>query len=118
MSGGVSNQEALFSVEDYEGTIVSCTPDAWQSKIVRDHPELEGREEEVETVVAKPEIVLQDRDYPDRKHHIRRTPDGLYMKVVAGYAYANGDSEGTVITAFLQSRLRRGDTVLYVQVRG
>jgi hypothetical protein len=109
---------ALFSVEDYEGAVVECSVGAWQSKIVRDHPELEGQEREVESAVADPEIVLQDRDYPDRKHHIRRTADGLYLKVVTGYAYVDGVSEGTVVTAFLQGRLRRGDTILYVRARG
>jgi hypothetical protein len=118
---GVSSQgdvSALFRVGDYEGTVVECSVGAWQSKVVRDHPEIEGREREVESAVVDPEIVLQDRDYPDRKHHIRRTPDGLYLKVVAAYAYMDGVAEGTVVTAFLQSRLRRGDTILYVRARG
>jgi hypothetical protein len=117
------NVEAVFNVLDFEGTEVLCTRAHWIDKIEFDHPELQGLEAAVEEAVRSPEIVLQDRDYPDRKHHIRRFPEGqyagMYLKVVAGYSYEpnRGSSTGFVVTAFIQDRLRSGDGVLFVSVR-
>lgn len=61
-------------------------------------------------------MVLQDRDYPDRKHHIVRTQDGYLLKVVAAYRPdpGAGELEGRVITAFLLRRLRLGDAIPYM----
>ena len=116
MSG---NPEEFFCVPDYEGVDVLCERARWEEKIVRNRPELDGREDEVIEAIQNPELVLQDRDYPNRKHHIRRAPEGLYLKVVAGYRYdaASGTVLGHFVTAFLQDRLRDGDTLLYIAAR-
>lgn len=106
-----------LDVMDYEGTPVTCTTARWTRKIDANHPELSGKQSSVGEAIASPEIVLQDRDYPDRRHLIRRTSDTLYILVVVEYRYTQGSLAGSMVTAFLCSRLRRGDPVLYVKAR-
>lgn len=95
-----------------------CDAHRWAWKIEANHPELVDRQPDVAHAIAEPEIVLQDRDYGDRRHHIRRDPNGLYIVAVVEYRYASGQAQGLVITAFLRSRLRVGDEVLFVRSGG
>ena len=116
---GDGNSNIVFRVDDYEGTEITCSREQWMSKVERDHPELVGKHEDVRGVIANPQIVSQDRDYPDRKRHIRLNPDGLYLKVVTGYRYdpARAATVGRLVTAFYQDRLREGDEILFIDVR-
>lgn len=109
--------DAAFSVRDYEGVEIVCTRQQWDSKIARDHPELRDRQREVIAAIEQPGMVLQDRDYPDRKHHMVRMPAGHWLKVVVDYEPdpPSGREHGSVRTAFLHRRRRAGDTVLYIQ---
>jgi hypothetical protein len=118
-AGSSEDEDPLISVPDYEGTQIVCTVVRWTSKIEANHPELVGWHELVADILQSPEIVLQDRDYGNRKHHIRQLPDGLYLKVVTEYRYDRSLEGvlGRVVTAFMQSRLREGDQPLYVNAR-
>lgn len=104
-----------FRVRDYAGVEVSCTREHWTSKIERDHPELRDREREAAAAIERPSLVLRDRDYADRKHHVARTRGGLHLKVVAAYRAEpdGGGIVGSVVTAFPLRRLRSGDAILY-----
>ena len=98
---------------------VTCSKARWRIKIEQNRPELIGRERDVQATIAEPEIVFEDRNYPDRKHHIRVLPNGLYLKVVTGYQYDPESQQvrGRFVTAFLQDKLRDGDTPLYMRIR-
>ena len=76
-----------FTTVDYEGVEVTCTSEQWALKVGEGRPELRGRQQEVIEAIERPDIVLQDRDFPGRKHHIRRIDRGLYLKVVVAYRY-------------------------------
>ena len=104
-----------FRVRDYEGVEVICVREHWTSKIEGDHPELRDREGEAAAAIERPSLVLRDRDYHDRKHHIARARDGRYLKVVVAYRSdpAGGEPMGNVVTAFPMRRLRSGDVMLY-----
>lgn len=106
-----------LDVADYEGVRVACDPQRWAQKIDANHPELTGKQAEVAEAIANPEIVLRDRDYPERRHFIRRNVDALYIVAVVEYRYAHGLLTGHLVTAFVRSRLRSDDQVLYVNVR-
>lgn len=99
------NADGLISVTDYEGTTVTCTATHWARKVELNHPELVGRHEEVAEAIRDPHVVMQDRDYRDRKHHIRVLDSGRLLKVVAEYAYDphGGTVTGRLITAFEQA---------------
>jgi len=94
-----------------------CEPHRWAQKIDANHPELSGKQAEVAEAIANPEIVLQDRDYPDRRHFIRRNADALYTVAVIEYRYSRGLLMGHLVTAFVRYRLRSDDHVLYVNAR-
>lgn len=111
------NQLAEIDVNDYEGIRVLCDAQRWANKIDANHPELSGKQDEVAEAIRNPEIVLQDRDYPDRRHLIRRNADSLYIAAVVEYRYSRGSVTGRLVTAFVRYRLRPDDHVLYVNVR-
>lgn len=96
---------------------MQCTEQLWRSKIEANHPELIGKQAEVAAAISQPEIVLQDRDYGNRRHHIRRNTAARYTSAVVGYRYSREGVTGHVITAFERRRLRTDDEVLYVSVR-
>lgn len=106
-----------INVEDHEGVPVGCGSERWREKIERNHPELIGREGDVALAIADPDFVLQDRDYPERRHFVRRVADSLFLDAVVEYRYSHDGLRGSLVTAFLRSRLRRGDPVLYVRRR-
>jgi len=117
VAGG--NDEILIDVPDYQGIRVTCLRERWTEKIEANHPELAGRADDVAEAIRAPEMVSQDRDYGNRKHHIRLQPDNLYLDVVIEYRYTAQTSGpvGRVVTAFLRSDLRRDDEPLYVNFR-
>jgi hypothetical protein len=82
------------------------------------HPELGGQAGVVRGAIADPDLVVFDRDYPNRKHHLqRRSRRGLFVKVVVEYRFSGGEVTGRVVTAYLTDRVRDGDTVTYVRPR-
>ena len=107
----------LFRVRDYEGVEVACSIEQWTAKIQKDHPDLTGREQDAADAVLRPAMVLQDRDYADRKIHILRTPTGHLLKVVVVYERdpRTGTKRGRVLTAYLHRRMRKGDLLLYTR---
>ena len=101
-------------VHDYEGVRVVCDWDRWQLKIEDNHPELSGWESDVARAISDPALVLQDRDFVNRKHHIRKQRNGLFLDVGVEYRQKPGGLPGHLVTAFVRQRLRSGDSVLYV----
>ena len=104
-----------FTAVDYEGVEVTCTSEQWVLKVDKGRPELRGRRQEMIEAIERPDIVLQDRDFPGRRHYVRRIERGLYLKVVVAYGY---DPEldkpvGFLLTVFICGRLREGDEVPY-----
>lgn len=104
-----------FDVLDHQGTPVRCSRDHWCRKIFENHPELSGRQQDVVSAVSDPELVLQDRDYGNRRHFIRRDPAGLYIDVVVEYRHTTEGITGRMVTAMLRARLRSGDRPLFVR---
>ena len=107
----------LFLVRDYEGVGVVCTIERWVTKVLQQHPELVDRRQGMVDAIERPQIVLRDRDHSSRKHHMIRTATGQWLKVVVDYEPdpLTGEQRGTVVTAFLHHRMRRGDSVLYTR---
>jgi hypothetical protein len=114
---GPGNQSWAIDVVDYERTPVQCDSVRWAEKIEANHPELIAEQAAVALAIATPEIVLQDRDYPNRRHLIRRRNDTTYIDAVVEYRYWQHALTGRLVTAFVRSRLRSNDLVLYVNVR-
>lgn len=112
-----SNQELVIDVLDFEGVRVVCDAQRWAEKIDANHPELSGKHDDVPQSISEPEMVLQDRDYGARRHHVRRSANNLYTMVVVEYRYSRGDVTGHLVTAFVRQRLRADDEVLYVKAR-
>lgn len=104
-----------FDVPDYQGTRVRCSRDHWRRKIVENHPELSDRQQDVVETISRPELVLQDRDYGNRRHFIRRDPAGLYIDVVVEYRHMTEGIVGRMVTAMLRARLRANDRPLFVR---
>lgn len=108
----------VFDLIDHNGSAVRCSATAWSNKILANHPELEGREDDIRRTISDPDQVLQDRDYPDRRHFIRRLPrTRFFVDVIVEYAYDEGTVSGRIVTAFVRERVRRGDTVLHARPR-
>lgn len=116
-SGSPNVEPFAIDVFDYEGIRVTCTVQQWSIKIDLGHPELSGEQVAVAEVIADPELVLQDRDYPDRRHLTRRTPEALYLVAVVEYQYLEDALRGRLVTAFLRRRLRSDDHVIFVSIR-
>lgn len=100
---------------DHQGTQVRCSRDHWRRKIVENHPELSDRQEDVVDTISDPDLVLQDRDYGNRRHFIRRDSTGLYIDVVVEYRHMTEGIVGRMVTAMLRARLRSDDWPLYVR---
>lgn len=114
---GPGDQSWAIDVVDYDGTPVHCDSVRWAEKIEANHPEVAGAEAAVALAIKTPEVVLQDRDYANRRHLIRRRSDATYLCAVVEYRYWQHALSGRLVTAFVRSRLRANDLVLYVNVR-
>jgi hypothetical protein len=110
-------QPPAIDVVDYEGTPVRCEATRWAEKIEANHPELVGQQAAVALAIATPELVLQDRDYPNRRHLVRRRSSRTYIDAVVEYRYGQHVLTGRLVTAFVRARLRADDLVLYINVR-
>ncbi|PZC43285.1 MAG: hypothetical protein DK306_002132 [Chloroflexi bacterium] len=113
--------DPVIDVHDYEGVRVSCTRQRWTDRIEANHPELQQRASEVADAIQNPELVFEDRDYPNRKHHLVRTPDNPYGSLLAtiveyGYDTESGVTIGRIVTAFYKTRIRDDDTPLFISL--
>ena len=108
-----------FACSDRDGIRVSCDEREWYDHIVDEHPEVDGREEEIRLAISDPFAVYQDANHPDRKLYYRLTtqmPAPLmlgYIRVVVQYRKRSREVRGQVITAFLSPKIREGDTQLW-----
>lgn len=111
------DEELVFEILDYLGTRVVCTNAQWRSKIVERHTELASRLDEVLDAISHPTLVLQDRDFPARRHFLRPAGDHLYIVVVVQYPFVQPPVVGSFVTAFFRSRLRSDDRVTFSDER-
>ena len=98
---------------DYLGVTVTCSEERWRSKVVAVHPDMQGKDSLIRAAIRDPDLVLQDRGRPSRKHHLRQAADGRHMMVVVEYDYGSEPVRGRLVTAFTRRRRRRGDVLLY-----
>lgn len=98
---------------DYMGVRVTCTEERWRDKVEASHPNMRGKENLVRRAITDPDIVMQDRGRPSRKHHLREEPGGRHVMVVVEYEYGPEPIRGRLVTAFMRRRPRRGDVLLY-----
>jgi hypothetical protein len=92
-------------MRDQFGREVVLTDAAW-SHIRQRRPGMAGYESRVQAAVATPDVVTWDAEYDDRENFYRRAPGRLYLKVCVTY---DADGNGTVITAYLTRRVKRGE---------
>lgn len=104
-----------LNVFDFEGIPVGCTAERWDEKVTRNHPELIGHENEVAMAIRDPALVFQDRDYAVRRHFIRGFGESLFLDVVVEYQRLPDGLRGRLVTAFLRTRLRLGDPLIYIR---
>ncbi|MPZ98404.1 MAG: hypothetical protein GEU80_03530 [Dehalococcoidia bacterium] len=114
-----SEADWIFSTADIEGRPVRCSRDLWSTKIAADHPELVGCEMDVRAAIEDPDLMLQDRHIPERRHYLVRRGT-TWLKVVVAFPPASALEvrAGVVVTAYIQARLRRGDILLYARPTG
>lgn len=98
---------------DYLGITVTCSEERWRDKIESSHPNMQGKEDMVRAAIRDPDLVMQDRSRPSRKHHLWQQPDGRYTMAVVEYEYRPEPIRGRLVTAFMRRRTRRGDVLLY-----
>ena len=122
--GRVSNDEQpaapLFRVLDYEGVEVVCTIERWGAKVGQQHSELAHRQQDVMNAIERPRMVLQDRYYRNRRHHMVLTSPGRWLRVVVEYRRdpRTGGVWGMLVTVFEHRRMRSGDSLLYRSEEG
>lgn len=100
---------------DRDGVPVSLAPDRWRTKIGASHPEMLDRLADVVRAIELPDVVLQDREFARRRHHLWRDDSGAFVTVVVQYTYTEHGIVGTVVTAFIRRRLRSGDVILFAR---
>lgn len=105
----------LFRVLDYEGVEVVCTIERWDAKVDQQHSELAHRQQDVMNAIERPRMVLQDRYYRNRRHHMVPAAPGRWLRVVVEYHKdpRTGRVWGMLVTAFEHRRMRPGDSLLY-----
>ncbi|MCC7364655.1 MAG: hypothetical protein IT303_09800 [Dehalococcoidia bacterium] len=111
----MADQPAI-DCRDVSGTPVRCSRERWVGKIEANHPELRDRPGDIAGVIEAPDWVLQDRQYGNRRHHIRLQANGLFLVAVVEYRYVEQGVAGHLVTAFLRTKLREGDKVLYSHI--
>lgn len=92
----------MIEERDFEGVSFECTGERWLGKVVASHPELAARTDDVRAAITDPSLVIADRDYTNRKHHIRGIGLDLLIDVVVEYRYWPEGVQGRVVTAFLR----------------
>ena len=106
---------AHFTCVDCYGFRVICDEAEWFGHILRDHPEMDGCEQEVIRALTDPCDVRHDRGHPDRRLFYgltNKAPTGLrlgYVRVVVQYRSRGNRVRGHVVTAFPSQRIRQGD---------
>ena len=100
----------VFEATDYEGTPVVLSRATWHAKAGNDtlgtHPEIRGYLEDVEAIMASPDLVLQStRDARTRLFYRLRVGRGdfigKHLVVVVKYVQQAGGRRGYVSTIYL-----------------
>ena len=104
----------LFDVEDPLGRRIRLSENQWYGHVLDQHPELATMVIEVQAALTHPDLICTDAVKASRVCHYRRTSYGSspkYMKVIVHRE--SGAVAGEVITAFMASRRRSGEEVIY-----
>src|SRR5438105_3503406 len=99
---GDSETSDSFRVQDPRLRWVRCTKQRWTRHILTGHPEMAGREDDVQRTIKTPEfnIIYRSHQYELCDVYYRQVQVGksrLYVKVVVRFASPEGDGE--VVTA-------------------
>jgi len=97
--------EVLFTVPTPLGFAVRTTRQYWEL-IQRKHPEVIGKEEEVQNCLRQPELVR--RSTQDRAVYLFYLSQPPYYLVVVTKRL---DGEGFMITSYLTDKVKEGETV-------
>jgi len=96
----------LFEVKSYDGRRIRLTEVQWLH-IVFFHPEVEGEQNRIKSVLKKPEVVVEGATSDTKVCYrmFRVTPvSRKYLAVVIKVL----DGEGFIMTSYFTERIRRG----------
>jgi len=96
----------LFEVKSYDGRRIRLTEVQWLH-IVFFHPEVEGEQNRIKSVLKKPEVVVEGATSDTKVCYkmFRATPvSRKYLAVVIKVL----DREGFIMTSYFTERIRRG----------
>lgn len=96
----------LFEIATPLGFVVRCSRDYWEFLVSQKHPVLDGRERDIERVLAEPQEVRRSRKDTDVYLFYRRS-DNYWLCAVAR---REGEA-GFLITAYLTDTMKIGVTV-------
>jgi hypothetical protein len=87
----------IFTTSDIKGNVVICATSTWNSHIERRHPEMRGRESDVQDAVSAPDAVFKSSVSPTALIHEKVTTDFVQIRVVTTYDHIAGFENGTTI---------------------
>jgi len=95
--------ECIFEVIDKSGRKIRLTEKQW-NHIIKKHPDLSGKEEEIKEVLKRPDIILSHKfdDNSRNYYHYDKKEKGYLFVAVK---YLNGD--GFVITSFYTHHIKK-----------
>ncbi len=103
----------VFEVVDPRGYKIVCTEDSFNNHILIQHPQMKGREAEIQETIGHPTLgcIYQDANRPSRNIYYRLSKNReSYIKVVVEI---NQDQTGRVITAFPTSAPKSGEKLIW-----
>ena len=100
-------RDYLFDVPTPLGYSVRTTMSYWQSHVIARHPDMTGREGDVQAALTNPDEIWRAENDSDMFLFYQLLTFGHYLRVVT--RKINGD--GFLITAFLCHRIKRGEKI-------
>jgi hypothetical protein len=105
----------MFTVTDPRGYIITLTDLCWKGHIAVQHPEMVGREDEVQQTIETPDYIYESRVKHTGHLYFREIgigPGGtLYLMVVVDIR--ERAKRGFVQTAFIVEGLSKGSVLLW-----
>lgn len=98
--------DALFSVKSPLGPTIRTTTAYWKKIITEKHPSMQGREQEVQGTIARPEEIRRSKRDPNVFLYYRSV-DSHHICVVARHE----DNEGFIVTTYPTYRIVEGEQV-------
>lgn len=111
-------RRVLFNVHDGRGRTVQMREEQWRH-IVKGHPEMEGEEAAIQTVIADPDVVVRPKGRArgrgiERRVNCRRDAHSGYNRLYVLVPIDYAEEEAWVVTAYLSPLPPKGD-FLYVR---